>query len=145
MPVAKSLAKMSVAELEAKYSTKAKDGKITTQGDKYFVTVDGKKSELKPNLIFTPQPLGKMLEKTAAARVIMSRAGDIVVVIIDAARFRCYHILCYIVASPVIPVIDAQLRLDAIKKLVKDEAIPKTLASQLAKEIKAGLAKEVIR
>lgn len=49
MPEVK-LAEMSVEELEKKYGTKAKVGKISITGNKVYVAVDGKKSELKANL-----------------------------------------------------------------------------------------------
>ncbi len=77
-----------------------------------------------------------MLAKTTEAKVLVDEQAVIVAVIFNLPKFRCYHVTCYIVAQGQIPEIDRGVRMDAVKKLVKDAKIPAALGRQMIKEIK---------
>ena len=135
----KTLADMSVEELEKKFNAKAKMGIISASRGKYYVTVDKRKTQLDPNMIVSSQPLEKILKTKMEARVIVGPDRAIIVIIVRPPRIRCYHIICYIPVPELRPVVEKAVRVDLVKRLVKDKSLPAALGNQIIKEINAGL------
>jgi hypothetical protein len=138
--MAKQIVKMSVQELEKKYKVKTKDGTISTIGGKYYLTVEGKKRELKPDRLILPLPLKRLAGKMNEVRVIFSPEENLPI-IFYFKKPPHGTVMCYFVATDEHVQVAIDIRIELIKKLAKDKKLPATLAEQLISDIVAEAKK----
>jgi hypothetical protein len=138
--MAKQIAKMSVEEMGKKYKVKTKDGTVSTVGGKYYLTVEGKKRELKPERLILPLPLKRLTGKTNEVRVVFSPEENLPI-IFYFKKPPGGMVMCYFVATEEHEQVAINIRIELIKKLAKDKKLPATLAEQLISDIVAEAKK----
>ena len=104
----------------------SKPGKVTSQRGKYYVVVENKKLEVKPDMIFDgPVPLGSLVGKEVA--VVLSKGSIIAIV-----SFKPGPILCYVPRPDLLKAVRPDLKQALLTKYVNANIIPREFADTFA-------------
>ena len=135
----KKISEMSIEELEKKYGVKAQKGKISKDGGKYYLSVEGKKTELEPNMIISSKPIERLMRERTEVYVISSPKQRIPIVLWPYKPPFGPPVLCYMYGGPELFKIDFQLRTQLVRTLIKQKVLPEAIGKQLISDIAAEI------